>query len=75
MKRVHVLDILFLLLIFQPVLGAKVIENMRTEMGMNDNGSISGKLTSDEGKPVDFATVALEGTQYGCFQMLKVSSI
>ncbi len=71
MKRVHALDILILLLIFQPVLSAKVIENMRTEMGMNDNGSISGKLTSDEGKPVDFATVALEGTQYGCFSDVK----
>jgi hypothetical protein len=26
---------------------------------------ISGKLVSDDNKPVDFATVSLEGTSYG----------
>ena len=66
MKRLYVIKILFLLLISHPASSTEVMEAMSRGMQSKENCIIFGKLISEDNKPVDYATVALEGTKYGC---------
>lgn len=62
---VKVLNILLLFFSSLPLLAGMVVKDIDKVSPNKGKCVISGKLVSDNNKPVDFATVSLEGTSYG----------
>ena len=62
---VKVLNILLLFFSSLPLLAGMVVTDIDKVALNKEKCVISGKLVSDDNKPVDFATVSLEGTSYG----------
>lgn len=62
---VKVLNILLLFFSSLPLLAGMVVTDIDKVSPNKGKCVISGKLVSDDNKPVDFATVSLEGTSYG----------
>lgn len=62
---VKVLHILLLFFSSLPLLAGMVVTDIDKVALNKEKCVISGKLVSDDNKPVDFATVSLEGTSYG----------
>ena len=62
MKWMYVCWVTWLLCMPAPVWSRNEVEVI---LQTND-GIISGRLRSEDNAPVDFATVYLKGTQYGC---------
>ena len=68
---VKVLNILLLFFSSLPLLAGMVVTDIDKVSPNKGKCVISGKLVSDNNKPVDFATVSLEGTSYGCVSDLN----
>lgn len=68
---VKVLNILLLFFSSLPLLAGMVVTDIDKVALNKEKCVISGKLVSDNNKPVDFATVSLEGTSYGCVSDLN----
>lgn len=68
---VKVLHILLLFFSSLPLLAGMVVTDIDKVALNKEKCVISGKLVSDDNKPVDFATVSLEGTSYGCVSDLN----
>lgn len=66
MNRGFVLIVLSLLLICHQSLGIGGVENLGVGEESRERVVITGKLISEDKKPINYATVALEGTKYGC---------
>lgn len=62
---VKVLNILLLFFSSLPLLAGMVVTDIDKVALNKEKCVISGKLVSDDNKPVDFATVSLEGASYG----------
>lgn len=62
---VKVLNILLLFFSSLPLRAGMVVKDIDKVSPNKGKCVISGKLVSDDNKPVDFATVSLEGTSYG----------
>ena len=62
---VKVLNILLLFFSSLPLRAGMVVKDIDKVSPNKGKCVISGKLVSDNNKPVDFATVSLEGTSYG----------
>ena len=62
---VKVLNILLLFFSSLPLRAGMVVTDIDKVALNKEKCVISGKLVSDDNKPVDFATVSLEGTSYG----------
>jgi hypothetical protein len=62
---VKVLNILLLFFSSLPLLAGMVVTDIDKVALNKEKCVISGKLVSDDNKPVDFSTVSLEGTSYG----------
>ena len=69
---VKVLNILLLFFSSLPLRAGMVVKDIDKVSPNKGKCVISGKLVSDDNKPVDFATVSLEGTSYGCVSDLNV---
>ena len=68
---VKVLNILLLFFSSLPLRAEMVVKDIDKVSPNKGKCVISGKLVSDDNKPVDFATVSLEGTSYGCVSDLN----
>ncbi|MDO4756952.1 MAG: carboxypeptidase-like regulatory domain-containing protein, partial [Parabacteroides sp.] len=66
MSRIILLCIWGLLAISEPALSIETIKFSENENLRSDHAIIKGKLFSEESTPVDYATVYLKGTNYGC---------
>ena len=62
---VKVLNILLLFFSSLPLLAGMVVTDIDKVALNKEKCVISGKLVSDDNKPVDFAAVSLEGASYG----------
>lgn len=66
MKTIHALGAALLLLASSPLSAGETVTHIYNEVHRKDKCVISGKLLSDDKTPIDYATVALKGTRYGC---------
>lgn len=58
--------LIIMLVVALPIVSAKDVVAVGSEMLNRGEGTIYGKLISDEDSPVDYATITLKGTRYGC---------
>lgn len=58
--------LIIMLVVALPIVSAKDVVAVDSEMLNRGEGVIYGKLIFDEDSPVDYATITLKGTRYGC---------
>lgn len=66
MKWIYVFSLLMLLQAFTPVEAKSIAKSSSAVSSSSNEGVVMGTLISDDNTPVEFATVYLKGSQYGC---------
>ena len=65
-RWIYQLSLFGILLISVSTFGRDTVKINSEESSKKNEGLITGKLFTEEKEPIDFATIYLKGTRYGC---------